>query len=83
MSELIINDKDLIIEEHWPAECMPGFYGGKIRARRPWEIAARIRKAILAATATPSRRSALGRYICLSRAAASSRYASQPRGLGW
>ena len=26
MSELIINDEDLIVEEHWPVECALGFY---------------------------------------------------------
>lgn len=29
MSELIINDEDLIIEEHWPVECVLGFYSGR------------------------------------------------------
>ena len=26
MSELIINDEDLVVEEHWPVECALGFY---------------------------------------------------------
>ena len=26
MSELIINDEDLIVEGHWPVECALGFY---------------------------------------------------------
>lgn len=29
MSELILGDDDLITEEHWPVECVLGFYSGR------------------------------------------------------
>lgn len=30
MGELIINDEDLVAEEHWPVECVLGFYGERV-----------------------------------------------------
>ena len=35
MGELIINDEDLIAEEHWPVECVLGFYGERVTSHLP------------------------------------------------